>query len=127
MFPISIPTNNFSLQMSCKYKEQQNAILIFVLFLHILHCKITVMDIRSQQNLIARNAPTLGCFAVDSLSHKFCSVHHLFQVMDLFPMSGDEVFLQLLQLLQFFLFSVYRRFMQSHFSFGQHSQNIPEN
>lgn len=52
-----------------------------------------------------------GCFARDSLSWKCHIVQHLFEVMELFPTSGHDVLLQLLQLLLFWCFSPSRRFM----------------
>lgn len=33
--------------------------MIFVFLLHIIHCKITIMDIWSQQNLVASNTTAL--------------------------------------------------------------------
>lgn len=51
-------------------------------------------------------------------------MQYVFHGMDLFSLSGDEVSLQLLKLLQFCSFSLYRGFMQRHFSLGHSSPSI---
>lgn len=55
--------------------------MIFVFLLHIIHCKITIMDIWSQQNLVERNTAALDSllpillWTADHRNFILCSIY----------------------------------------------------
>lgn len=65
VFSNLIPTKDFcSYKQPSNIKKNKSAIFVFVLFVHIVHYKITTVGIWSQQNLIARHVAALDLLLV---------------------------------------------------------------